>query len=274
MSALVGGAIILAVRLSRHETTYLNKPLSKWFYGERNDFFLESTRNRAGVAFQSMGTNAFPFLLANLEARGNSSPYFRLHRALPKVIQAHVPYPISGDDIQMMALALFEGRQDLPPEGLAALVKEVPKLRNPRVRLRGLGVVQRLLGRQADWPPVPLVSLGKVLLDDEDESVRQEASLLLADINSEERRSYPILLSALGNKEKLRALASANSYIFGQPPGGSGNGSPPPYRGHGLMDREEMERSRIIQALERVEPRLDEQQQTLLREYRRAKPGP
>src|ERR1051325_3780819 len=85
---LIGAAVLVAAFLSttpaRKPILYEGKALEAWFYGSRTNFFLGEIRP-AQKAFDSLGSNAFPFLLGNLkQARGDGTLYFNAYRALPK----------------------------------------------------------------------------------------------------------------------------------------------------------------------------------------------
>jgi hypothetical protein len=83
--------------------TYKGKSLAVLFYGNRRNFFEEPARRKAQEAIDALGTNAFPFLLSNLQQRpGNGALYFKFYRAMPKWLQAKLRYPISGDDIKFI----------------------------------------------------------------------------------------------------------------------------------------------------------------------------
>jgi len=251
----------------RKEVTYKNKPLSEWFYGDRKAFFKKSTQDAAGDAFKALRTNALPFLLSSLKKRGSPVLYFRLYRGVPSRIQAWLPYPISGDDIQMMTLSHLVNMGDMPPEWLAALAKQVPGLRNPRVRYHGLGTVHRLAQNRRDGS---LIKLCKDLLDDSHSGVRLQAAILLAELDPGETRGFAILLGALEDREKLNSSLAVRTYLFRQPPGGSGGVISLPFLGQTPRDSEMTERQRILRALERLQPRLDEQQRRLVLRYKEA----
>jgi hypothetical protein len=257
-------AVAWAFLSSRHEITYQNKSLSKWFYGERTNFFYQSTREKADAAFKALGTNAFPFLLSNLEARGSSSLYFKLYRALPKAVQARLPYPISGDDIQFMTLQHFWKMQDVALPALEPLAKAVPRLRNPRVRLQGLHAAQTLAAPRYGWKasPAPLVELATKLLDDEHAGIRLDAAMVLANGDSPPPRVLQILLGALADKSIITAARAISTYTFGQPPGGSGSGAK--YAGRNMADEEQSLRYGIQSTLRKFEPQLNNQQKKLL----------
>jgi len=252
------------------EITYKSKPLSKWFYGQRKDFFISTTRDAADDAFKALGTNAFPFLLSRLKNGGSSVLYFKLYQAVPSRVQAWLPYPLLSDDIQVITLAHLSKVEDIPPEWLAALARQVPNLKNPRARHRGLMTVQMLAGGRQDRS---LISLCKDLLDDSHFGVRLNAAILLAELDPGETKSFPILIGALVDKEKLISSYAITGYWFRQPPGGSGSGPVTPFTGQTRSDVEEAERRMVLDALEELKSHLNEQQRGLVRQYQEARQG-
>jgi len=263
---LVGAivAMVSGLKEASKEPTYKDKPVSKWFCDQRKDFLSKTTRDAADDAFNALGTNALPFLLSNLKNRGSTVLYFRLYGAVPSRVQAWLPYPILGDDMKMITLNHLSKMRDMPPEWLAALAKLVPDLKNPRVRQRGLITVQILAQGRRD---TSLISLCKDLLDDSNFGVRLRAAILLAELEPGETGSFPILIGALEDKEKLNSRRAISSYRYRQPP--SGAGPPTKLFPSGLTpnDLEKAERRQVIGALERLMPKLDEQQKKLVRQH-------
>ena len=159
--------------------------------------------------------------------------------------------------------------RDMPPEWLAALAKLVPDLKNPRVRQRALITVQILAQGRRDSS---LISLCKDLLDDSNFGVRLRAAILLAELEPGETGSFPILIGALEDKEKLISRRAISSYRYRQPPSGAAIGNLPtlptkPFPSATPKDIEKAERQAVIGALERLMPKLDEQQKKLVRQY-------
>jgi len=73
---LVGTPALLALYVNSSPVNktliYRNKSLKTWVFASRTSFFLEPTRKAAQEAIDALGTNAFPFLLAELKgSRGN-----------------------------------------------------------------------------------------------------------------------------------------------------------------------------------------------------------
>ena len=213
---LVGAivAMVFGLKEASKEPTYKDKPISKWFCDQRKDFFVKATRDEADIAIKALGTNALPFLLSNLKNRGSTVLYFRLYGAVPSRVQAWLPYPILGDDMKMITLNHLSKMRDMPPEWLAALAKLAPDLKNPRVRQRGLITVQILAQGRRD---TSLISLCKDLLDDSNFGVRLRAAILLAELEPGETGSFPILIGALEDKEKLNSRRAISSYRYRQP---------------------------------------------------------
>ena len=250
------------------EVQYNGKSVSEWFYTRRG-------LAEAGDAFRGLGTNAFPFLFSNLKRRGNSALYFKLYRAMPGMIQAQLRYPISGDDIQMASLSHLYKMPNvpnpIPEEWLARLAKQVPELRNPRVRSSGLHTLYQLTRYERE----PLVSLCKQLLDDPHFGIRLEASLYLADLGIKEMRTIPILLAALEDKEKLVSSRSISWYTFGQPPGGSGVPLPSTAgESRANSNWADQARVRILKALEFLDAPLNQQQKRPVQQSKLANERP
>jgi hypothetical protein len=55
-------------RAAGKSVVFKGKSLEAWFYGSRTNFFFKTVRDSAQEAFNGVGTNAFPFLLSQLEA--------------------------------------------------------------------------------------------------------------------------------------------------------------------------------------------------------------
>src|SRR5438552_16834981 len=78
----MGGLLIVGVCLfmpKKETIIYGNKPLSKWFFSGRNDFWNLSTTQRASEVIKALGTNSLPFLISNLKKSGNSALYFKIY---------------------------------------------------------------------------------------------------------------------------------------------------------------------------------------------------
>ncbi len=264
---LIVGAVLAWVggrQEGSKEITYKGKPVSKWFCDQRKDFFNQTTRDAADDAFKALGTNALPFLLSNLKNRGSSVLYFKLYQVVPSRVQAKLPYPILRDDLQMITLAHLSKMKSMSPEWLAALAKQVPNLKNPRVRHCGLMTVQRLSGSRKE---PAFINLCKDLLDDRHFGVQLRAAELLADLDQKERRGLPILLGALEDKEKLNSSRSISMYRYRQPPDGSGSPPVTPFTGQTPSDLVRFERRMVLDSLEKLKPHLDQQQRKLVREH-------
>jgi hypothetical protein len=176
---------------------YKGKTLEEWFYGSRKDFFVEPTRRAAQEAIDGVGTNAFPFLLYTLErTRGSGAMYFKIYRAMPKQVQAKLPYPISGDDIRAITLDHIRQLRRRPREVAQTLATCVPSLDNPRVRMIGFNVM--LMNYQTD---PAFLKLCRTLLNDGNPGMRLQGAIYLAQSaiasNPGESRLFPILLAAL-----------------------------------------------------------------------------
>jgi len=244
------------------EVQYKGKSVSEWFYGRRG---LAESED----AFAALGTNAFPFLMRNLKARGDGAIYFKLYQAMPGFIQQKLRLPISGDDIQMASLSHLYKMPNVPnpiPEPwLASLARQVPRLSNQRVRLHGLNTLYRITRYERE----PLVQLCRRLLDDPHFGIRLDAALDLAELEIKEPRTIPILLAALEDKEKLVSGRSISWYTFGQPPGGSGMPLPTSAGvDQAMANWAEVERGRILKALDFLDDELDERQKAIIRRHR------
>jgi hypothetical protein len=208
--------------------TYNGKSLDVWFYGSRTNFFHEQTRQAAQEAFDALGTNAFPFLLAKLkESRGSGAMYFSLYRKLPSRFHPYLPYPISGDDIKAIALGHIANIRRLAPAQVQTLADCVPALANPRLRRRAFGIMSTTYETDRAF-----LKLCVRLLDDAHPGIQLEAAISLAESSiwrdPREPRLFRILLESIENKERRDAAISIWSYQYGQqPPGGSGRSSGP-----------------------------------------------
>jgi hypothetical protein len=263
----VGGLLIVLIstpllRRSK-ETTYENKSASQWFYGSGHDFYLRPKREAAQTAFNALGTNALPFLLSTLKQRGSTALYVKLYYALPSPLRAPLPYPVPADDVHMLALDNLTRMREMPPEWLAALAKQVPELKNPRIRYRGLMTVQRLAGKP---PEVAFTTLCRQLLTDPHFGIRLEAAIMLATAEPAETNTFPILLGALESTEKLSSAQSLRNYSFHQPPGKSASTKSPAQR-LGAPDPVAVDKQRVLRALKTLQPQLDAEQKRLLLLY-------
>ena len=117
-----------------------------------------------------------------------------------------------------------------------------------------------------------LISLCKDLLDDSNSGVRLKAAILLAELEPGEIGSFPILIGALEDGEKLNSSLAITGYWYRKPSGGVG-GQPAtpftfkPFTGQTPGSLEKAERRRVLQALQRLMPKLDEQQKKLVHQH-------
>jgi len=267
--ALVGIAILAAHFVSTapaiSSLTYKNRPLDAWFYGSRTGFFHGATRQAAQEAFNALGTNAGPFLLTKLRtARGNGYLYCKLYRILPRWFQSRLPYPISGDDIKSIALHHFQQMHAVSEEQVQALADYVPHLRNPRLRMCGFDVLMKHQTHPA------FLGLCRKLLNDDHPGIQLRAAIYLGQSglasDPVEPRLFPILISALENKERRQSALDLSSYTYQQwPPGSPG---PVPFRlppGVGVVSPDQAQLSEITRALDRLERYLTREQKERLR---------
>jgi hypothetical protein len=252
--------------------TYKGEPVQVWFYGRRKGFFLESTRRSAQNAINDLGTNAFPFLLSILKAeRGNGLLYFKLYRVLPGILQAKLPYPLSGDDIKAVTLGHIGQMRPLATEEVRSLAACIPSLGNPRLRMQGFYV---MLSKYQTQPC--FFEMCRQLLSDKHPGLQLEAAIYLAQsaiqADPEEPRLFPILMAAIQNKEQRKLALDIRGYRYQQqPPGGSGGW------GGGLpglkTDQDEPLRAEIMRALYRLERYLTPAQKDELRSLSRKNSG-
>lgn len=279
--SLLGMAIfaglILATLPSRTAVTYKDKSLNAWFYGAGTNFFQETTRLAARKAIDALGTNACPFLIANLKAkRGNGALYFKLYRALSARLRTELPYPISGDDIQMITLHHIRQMQSFPKQQIQTLADCIPGLHNPRVRF--MGFTDMRMKYETDPAFAPLC---RKLLDDEHPGIRLEAAISLAEsgivADPREPRLFPILLSALESKKEREWSLDVSGYWFQQqPPGGSGrftNRFPALVR-QPQEPEEETVRKRVLAAMDRLERHMSQEQKDRFHQAIRGSPSP
>jgi hypothetical protein len=263
----VGVLLIARTRVSPGEgITYQNQSLAQWFYAGRTNFHLEKTSNEADVAFQAVGTNALPFLLANLEARGDSALYFRLYGSAPRRIQSVLHYPISAEDIQMRVFRHLTTYKKLPEASLEALVKKVPELKHPLVRISGLTTVYRLTEHRT---PEPFILLSERLLADGNFGVRLQAALGLVekDAKGKHANAAPVLLSALEHEAELDYYLNHKAFYFREPPGSPGAAPRYPSEQIRRLNSKEMQQKRILRAVGELAPLLSEGQRAIVSRY-------
>jgi hypothetical protein len=116
-----------------------------------------------------------------------------------------------------------------------------------------------------------VVQLCQNLLDDREFGIRLEAAFTLSEMRIKEKRSIPMLLEALQDKEKLVSSRSISWYCYGQLPGSSGPAPPPP-RGQTPADFEKIQRRRVFQVLESMAPELNETQEALVKQSKAEHP--
>lgn len=225
---------------------------------------LQSRRATAEEAMNALGTNALPFLLRNLNRSGNSSLYFNFYRALPTRIQAHLQYPISGDDVHYFSLNYLSKLGQLPEPTLASLAQLIPQLPDPHVRLHGLTIFVKITETQEGREH--LVHLCRSLLDDAEPGICFQAAIRMAKLDVRDERCISVLRSGLADNGVLKASVSLQTYLYGQPPGGSGSA---PGRGRIVRgtwnpaEREKTLREDALRALQRLAPGFDEHQEML-----------
>lgn len=221
--ALVGVILWPLVRVYQGESslTYKGRPLKTWFYGANGTFFSIPTRSAAQQAINALGTNAFPFLLFTLKEKGgDGGVYAKVYRALPDLVKRRLPYPVSGDDVAFYALTHLEPMLKRPDRSqLEAVAECVPRLQNPRLRMRALLL---LIAYHKNEPAV--LRLCRKLLNDSDEGICLEAAICLAKgataSDPVESRLFPILLSGLESKTYRKRLLDIAHYAPRQQPPG------------------------------------------------------
>jgi len=273
IASLLGAAIFIGLVLvsvpPRTTIAYKGKPLTAWFYGARTNFFNQPTRQAAQDAIDALGTNACPFLLANLkERRGNGALYCRLYRALPARLRTVLPYAISGDDIKKITLDHIEKMGSFPKQQFQPLADCVLSFGNPRLRLVGYNVLR------VKYETDPAFSqVCRQLLNDAHPGMRLEAAIWLADsaiiADPHEPRLFPILITALeSKKERELSLEISGYYNQQQPPGAPGRvimallASLP----KGQPSEEQNLRRRILTAMYRLERYLSPEQKDRFRQ--------
>jgi hypothetical protein len=265
-SVAIVASLFVAFSPARSTITYKNKPLDVWFYGSRTNFFREQTRRAAQEAFDALGTNACPFLLAKLEtARGNGPLYCKLYRILPVWARSRLPYPISGDDIKAIALHHLRQMRVVSVEQVQAMADCVLRLRNPRLRMSGF-----LVMRMKHQPHLAFLTLCRKLLDDEQPGIQLEAAVWLGKSalasDPAEPKLFPILITALESKEKRKASLDLSGYFYEQWPPGAPKPlpfplPPSPY----VVPPDQALKDGIEDALLRLKPYLTQEQKDHLR---------
>ncbi len=218
---LIGRAVVAGKSDSKRKPVlYHGKSIETLFYSSRTNF---PNREEMHVALLYLGTNAFPFLLANLkERRGDGVLYFKTYRALPAWIQRKLRYPILRDDIKTCSWDYLGWVHDLTEEQIEELCGCVPKMENPRVRISALNSIAGLYGTYPAY-----FALCRKLLDDPNPAIRLKAAIRLAQrpkrFQEQQARLFPILIEGLKIKERRRLLNEISYYNFGKiPPGGTG----------------------------------------------------
>jgi hypothetical protein len=268
VSIAILASLFVASTPAKNTITYKNIPLDAWFYGSRTNFFLERTMRAAQEAFDALGTNACPFLLAKLEsARGNGPLYCKLYRILPVWAQSRLPHPISGDDIKAIALHYLRQMRVMSAEQVQALADCVPRLRNPRLRMSGF---QAMRMKHQTHPA--FLGLCRKLLNDEHPGIQLEAAVWLGKSalasDPAEPRLFPILINAFESKEKRKSKLDLSGYTYQQwPPGGS---RPIPVKIHPSLRAyaippDQALKDSIEDALLRLKPYLTQEQKDHLR---------
>jgi len=272
--ALVTIAILATLFVSsssaKSTITYKNKPLDAWFYGSRTNFFHETTRRAAQEAFDTLGTNACPFLLAKLRtAPGNGVLYFKLYRILPLWFQSRLPYPILSDDIRAITLQHLSQMHSISGEQVQALADCVLRFRNPRLRRWGFDV---MLMKHQTHPA--FLGLCRKLLNDEHPGMQLQAAIYLGQSglasDPAEPRLFPILITALESKEKRQPSLDISGYTYQQWP--PGTPKPFPFRfppSVGVVPPDQALLSQITRALDQLERYLTLEQKDRLRRAER-----
>ncbi len=268
VSIAILASLFVAFSPAKSTVTYKNKPLDVWFYGSRTNFFREQTRRAAQEAFDALGTNACPFLLAKLEtARGPGFLYFKLYRILPVWAQPRLPYPISGDDIKAIALQHIRQMNAISAEQVQTLADCVPRLRNPRLRMSGFQVM-----RMKHQAHPAFLQLCRKLLSDEHPGIQLEAAIWLGKSalasDPAEPRLFPILITALVTKEKRRPNLDLSGYTYEQWPPGAPKPLPmplPPSLRAYTVPRDQTLKDGVEDALLRLKPYLTHEQKDRFR---------
>ncbi len=257
----------LLTRSGTNSVIFRGKPLDAWFYGSRNDFFLKRVRDSAQEALNSVGTNAFPFLLAKLAAgQGTPAPYNRAYATMPHWLTTHLPYPLYSDDIRMICLDhLGKLHNRLPREQLRAIADLLPRWQNPRLRMQFLFFLRENYQIDAGF-----LWLCRKLLDDPKPAIRLEAAIPVAEsaisTDPKEPRLADILLPAFERRDVRDQWFDLSWYGYKQyPPGGSLRPPaiwPPGVPSELLPDDDKILRNRIKIALIRLRPYLTQEQKS------------
>ena len=267
IAGLLGAAIIIEfvlVSVPRKPTiTYKDKPLDTWFYGARTNFFHETTRQAAQDAIDALGTNACPFLLANLQAKcGNGALYCKLCRVVPAWLRTRLPYAISKDDLRAITLGHIRKTGGFTRQQKQSLADCVTGFHNPRLRLMGFDVMRAKYETDPSFSP-----LCRKLLSDVHPGIRLKAAIALAETgivaDPREPRLFPILLAALeSKKERERSLDVSGYWFQQQPPGGPGRIRKAFLAGFQLSQEPEeaILRRRVLTAMYRLERHMSQEQ--------------
>jgi len=240
-AVLVFGAIAFIVARQRTPEAYFQgRSSSSWL---REFFGPNGGSSQALEAFNKMGTNAEPVLVAALRAREN--PFVRVYRGLcvrmPAAIQQHLPKPEDPALLRMAAVIVLQ--HSTSTEIISHLY---PMLQEPDSGLR-LAVLQAVDNRTPDATQIPLLvlagndpdpylraevwrRLGKMgksaasaapavsqLCADSNMDVRQDAAWTLWKITGQTNTAVPALESALSQNQDAarRNLAAYHLLVMG-----------------------------------------------------------
>jgi HEAT repeat protein len=186
-AAVLAGGLIAYFALSQGtpEASYRGLSASDWladFLSPRYD-----NPNPALEAFDKMGTNADPVLVAALAGREN--PFVRLYRRywdrMPAVIQRRWPYPDEPELLRMAAVIVFQHSASN-----RIIPNLYPMLKKPDSGVR-VAVLQAMTNRIPDASQIPLLLLAG---NDPDLAVRAEVWHRLSQMGASATNAAPAVL--------------------------------------------------------------------------------
>lgn len=247
----------------RSKRTFGSKTASEWFFGgpDRTQFRSERHMNRAKAAFQVMGTNALPFLFSQLKQRESliNSVYFKVYPALPAFLRTRAPLPVARSDIQFMTLRYLEFLGPLPAECVKQVARCVPQMEDDRVRFNAMFSVVHQMNHPENEPWFG--EMLEILLRDSHFLVQLDAAIELSKRTPPFANTLPVLLRGLTNYPLVSQSLWVRGYAYGLPPGSTNPPRLAPFflrTGSARMpDQATMKQIEVLEALGRLEPRLD-----------------
>ena len=208
--AVMCGFTWLGYRACRKSVpTYQGKTVDQWFYGDEHRCGLDTTIEKATVAFNEMGTNCLPFLLQNLRRRetGLATWYDHIFPRLPIWLQSRLRPAESVGYIKQVTVLHLSFLQPHLKSVAADLMDIVPRIRDAQARDHAFRVVLPLAREPAARDRSR--ELLRSMLKDSEFRIQLEAAIALADVDAGLTNGVPVLLNAVTNA----ALVASQSVL-------------------------------------------------------------